>query len=396
MYSEYIRHWGLDTAISFLNHGSFGAAPKTVLAFQQSLRERMEAEPVRFLMSDLAPLYQDALHFLADFVDADSEDMVFVPNATHGVNAVMRSLALRPGDEILTTSHDYYAVRNTLQQVAQTHGCRVVAASVPFPLENQGQVIDTILSCVSERTRIALIDHVTSPTALIFPIEKIVQLLQDRGIEVLVDGAHAPGMLPLSIRKINAAYYTGNCHKWICAPKGAGFLWVRRDKQESVHAPITSYNRSSTFSLTPFQLEFFWSGTTDQTAWLSVGAALRFMGALLPGGWTELMQHNHDLAVKARQTLCQVLHLHAPCPDAMLGAMASLPVPANPNGRNTLPAFYLDELQKQLIENYQIQVPIMMWPRAPQRLLRISAQLYNHISQYEALAGALEDLCRAF
>ncbi len=389
MYSEFLHHWRLDPTVDFLNHGSFGATPCSVLAYQASLRDRMEADPVQFMMCDLATLYRESLTDLARFVDADPDDLVFVPNVTHGVNAVMRSLSLQPGEEILTTSHDYYAVRNTLEAAALRQDCRVVVAQPPLPILDEQQVIDSVLSCVSDRTRMALIDHVTSPTAVIFPVEKIVRLLQDRGIDVIVDGAHAPGMFPLSLRKINAAYYTGNCHKWICAPKGSGFLWVRRDKQEAIHAPITSYTRSSSFSLTPFQLEFFWSGTVDPTAWLAVGAALRFMASLVPGGWPEVMQRNRHLAIAARQIICQALPCEIPCPESMLAAMAALPLPDNDRCPTLLPAFYQDNLQKELLEKYHIQVPVMMWPRAPQRLLRISAQLYNHISQYEALAEAL-------
>jgi isopenicillin-N epimerase len=386
--------WGLDPNVTFLNHGSFGATPLAVLRHQMELRQRLEAEPVRFMMREMEPLYQESLATLAFLIGAQSQDLVFVPNVTHGVNAVMRSLPLQPGDEILTTNQDYYAVRNTLELVARRSGARVVVADIPFPLTDESQVVQAIKDKISPATRIALIDHVTSPTALIFPVEKIVQVFTERGIDTLIDGAHAPGMVPLAVESLGAAYYTGNCHKWLCAPKGAGFLWVRRDKQELIHAPISSYTRSSPYRLSPFQLEFYWSGTLDPTAYLSVGYAIQYMASLLEQGWPAIMQRNRDLIIKARQSYCRILGQPAPCPEHMLGSMASVPLPAH-NVSLPLPAFYIDELQEKLIAQFGVQVPVMMWPRPPHRLLRFSAQLYNTLAQYELLTEAITKLAYA-
>ena len=217
---ELAQHWKLDPEITFLNHGSFGACPTRVLARQSELRTQMEGEPLRFFMRELEPLLDAARASLAAFVHAPSSDIAFVNNATAGVNTVLRSLRLEPGDELLTTSHVYNACRNAMEYVAAQCDARVVIAPVPFPIQSPGEVVQSVLERVTPRTRLVLLDHITSPTGLILPIEDILPTLHEKGIDTLVDGAHAPGMIPLDITALGATYYTGNCHKWVCAPKG--------------------------------------------------------------------------------------------------------------------------------------------------------------------------------
>ena len=387
------RLWLLDPSVTFLNHGSFGSCPRTVLEFQQDIRERLERQPVRFLVRELEPLWDAARADLAQFVGADSDDLVFVANATAGINTVLRSLRFNPGDELLVSNHEYNACRNALNFVAEHSSVRVVVADVAFPLQCEDDFVLPVMEKVTSQTRLALLDHVTSQTGLVFPIERLVQGLAARGVDTLVDGAHAPGMVPLDLRRIGAAYYTGNCHKWMCAPKGAAFLHVRRDRQRDIRPLVISHGANSKRTdRSRFLIEFGWTGTSDPSAMLSVPEALRFMAKLLPGGWPEIMRCNHDLAIAARKLLCATLDIEAPCPDQFLGSLAALPIPDATTTAPSKSPLYLDPWQNQLLDVYQIEVPIISWPAAPRRLLRISAQLYNSLPQYEKLAGALREL----
>jgi len=386
------RHWTLDPDIAFLNHGSFGACPAPVQAVQQQLRDRIERQPVQFFVRDLEGLLDEARASLATFLGADADDLALVPNATTGVNAVLRSLNLNPGDELLTTNHEYNACRNALEFVAERAGATVVVADIPLPLASSQQAAAIILDAVTPRTRLALLDHITSQTALILPIEELTTALAELGIPVLVDGAHAPGMVPVDLNKLGAAYYTGNCHKWLCAPKGAGFLHVRKEYQESVRPAIISHGANSTRrDRSRFLAEFDWTGTTDPTAALSVPAALEFMGSLLPGDWDAVRERNHSLALAARSLLCTELDLEPLCPDDMIGAIASLPLPPG-SGEPPSSPLYADPLQDTLLERYSIEVPVIPWPAAPQRLVRISAQVYNTLDEYQRLADALREV----
>ena len=335
----------------------------------------------------LEPVRQE----LARFLGAKSRDLVFVTNATAGINAVLRSLPLRRGDEILTTSLDYNACRNVLVEVARQSGAKLVVAEMPFPLHSAQEITSAILSRVTRRTRIALIDHVTSNTALVFPIKQIIRELEARGVATLVDGAHAPGMLPLNLQELRPAYYTANLHKWVCAPKGAAFLWVREDRQSDVQPAVISHgNNRPRPGFTAFQDRFDWAGTFDPTAWLCVGSALQFMGALLPGGWRALYQRNHDLVVTARQLLCERLKVEPPCPARLLGSLATLPLPER--FQRVAASGKIDQEQLRLYDKFGIEVPLSRFGSPSRRWFRISAQIYNSPAEYEYLAAALEQL----
>jgi isopenicillin-N epimerase len=377
------RHWGLDPAASFLNHGSFGACPTAVLAEQSRLRSQMESDPVRFLARDLWRRLDEALAKLGAFVGADSADLAFVTNATAGVNAVLRSLVFKPGDEILITDHAYEACAEATRYVAARSGARVVVAQVPFPIQSEGQVLDAVLKATGPRVRLAMLDQVTSSTALVWPMKELIEKLGEREIDTLVDGAHAPGMLPLDIASLAPAYYAGNCHKWICAPKGAGFLYVRRDRQEGI-APVALSHLAAWAreGKSGFRARFDWTGTYDPTAALSVPAAIQFMSTLMPGGWPAVMRKNRDVASLGRDVICEALDLEAPAPQAMLGAMAALIIPGAASDA-------IDPLQEELRREESIDVPIFRWGNPPRRVLRISAQLYNMEGEFRRLARAL-------
>ncbi|MFA6957578.1 MAG: aminotransferase class V-fold PLP-dependent enzyme [Thermoanaerobaculia bacterium] len=386
--------WTLDPSITFLNHGSFGACPRAVLDVQAEWRARMERQPVLFLARELETLLDEARTRLAQFLGADREGLAFVRNATEGVNSVLRSLHVAPGDELVTTTHEYNASRNILEFVAAAHDARVVVADVPFPIASSDEVVDAIVAKVTPRTRLLLVDHVTSQTALVFPIGAILREMNARGIDVFVDGAHAPGMLPLDLGALGAAYYTGNCHKWICAPKGAAFLHVREDRRAAVRPACISHGANSTRDdRSRFLLEFDWTGTLDPTAILSIPAALEAMASMDERGWRGVMEANRALALRGRDLLCATLGIEHPAPDSMIGSMAAVPLP---NGvASEAPSLYGDPLQDALWERHRIEVPVIPWPAPPKRLVRISAQLHNELADYERLGAALPALLDA-
>ncbi len=386
--------WILDPSTTFLTHGTFGACPEAVLAHQRALRDRMEAEPVRFLDLDLPALYDAARAEIGRFLHADPEGLAFVPNATTGVNTVLQSLRFEPGDELLTNDHEYNATINAMRAVATRDRADVVVARVPFPIRDASEALEAILAAVTSRTRLVVVSQVTSPTALILPVEALVAELAERGIDTLVDGAHAPGMVPLDLDGLGAAYWTGNGHKWMCGPKGAAVLWVRTDRRERIHPIVVSHGANLPIvDRSRFRLEFDWTGTPDPTASLALPAAIDWMAAE-HGGWPAIMAANHELVLAGRDRLARVLGIDAPAPDSMLGSMAALPlvrVPDEPAAR---------ELGRRLLEEHRIQVPVGPWPvraaradgREPTILIRISAQRYNEPADYDRLADALAKL----
>ncbi len=382
--------FALDPSVTFLNHGSFGATPQPVLAAQSALRARMEAQPVAFLGRELEELLDEVCAVLGDYLRCDAADLALLPNATHAVNAVLRSIDLRPGDEIVVTDHGYAACTNAARHAAERAGASVVTAHIPFPVASSDEALAAVLAAFTPRTRLALVDHVTSPTALVLPVEALAAECARRGVDLLVDGAHAPGMLPLDLDALGAAFYTGNLHKWVCAPKGAAFLHVRRDRQAMVRPLAISHGASTTRTdRSRFRVEFAWQGTDDPTALLAVPAAIGVLGALAPGGWDGLRARNHAVALRARDMLCEALDVAPPAPDAMLGSMATVILPPSlaPSAPST--PFFEDALQEQLWNVHRIEVPVMR--RGDALLLRVSAQIYNSSPQYHALARVLAD-----
>lgn len=387
MPSEFFDRWSLDPTVTHLNHGAFGACPREIGERQRVLREQMERDPLDFLWRKVDTPLDAARADLAAFVHAPAETLAFVGNATAAVNAVLRSLDFAPGDELLTTSHDYNACHNVLNEVARRSGARVVTAAVPFPVADPGEIVAAVLAAVTPRTRLALLDHVTSPTAVIFPLEEIIAKLAARGVETLVDGAHAPGMRPLDLPRLGAGYYAGNLHKWICAPRGTAFLYVREDLQAGIHPPVISHGANTRRpDRSAFHDEFDWPGTTDVTAWFCAGDAIRFCAGLLPGGIEALMSRNHALVVEARRLLCNALAVEPPCPESLLGSMTTLPLPKRFQGAPPPPDRF-DPDQTWLLEAHRIEVPLFRW--GGRRWFRVSAQAYNSLDDYARLAEAL-------
>jgi len=385
-------HWSLDPEITFLNHGSFGACPIPILEEQDYWRRRLEHEPLAFFLREYEHALDDARAALAKLVGAPADDIAFVTNATTGVNAVVRSLHFQPGDEILTVDHAYNACKNALHFVAERSGAKLVIANTPFPVQGPEECVQAILDKTTNKTRLAMVDHIASPTGMVMPIEEIVKCLEAEGIDTLVDGAHAPGQLDLNITNLAPTYYTGNCHKWLCTPKGSAFLYVRPDRQEQIRPTVISHGANSPRTdRSRFLLEFDWPGTQDPSAFLTIPMAIEFLSGLLPGGLPALRQRNKDLVLKGRAMLCDVLGITPPCPESMVGFMAAVPVPDAESADRPDP-MGIDPLQEALFQEHRIEVPVSTWPAPPRRVLRISAYYYNEEAQYRKLADALGTL----
>jgi len=329
------------------------------------------------------------LEKLETFTGASPGSVVFVPNATTGVNTILSNLRLNPGDELLTTGQEYFASRNALQFYARRNDARIVEAPIDIPVSGPDQVVDSIMSRVTDRTVLLLVDHVSSPTGMVFPVEELIRRMGRLGIDVLVDGAHAPGMLPLNLAELGAAYYTGNCHKWLCTPATAAILYVRPDRQAGFRPAVMSHFASDFESdLSEFQIEFSWNGTIDPTPRMTIPFAIDYMEKLHPGGWMGIMKENHDKAVRAIKLISKETGLQLTCPESMFGSMGSVILPyLDPSG---LPhPEGMDPLWTWLLKEKQIEIPVIHTTIPPGRFLRLSAQLYNGRAEYEYLAKAL-------
>jgi isopenicillin-N epimerase len=376
----------------FLNHGSFGACPKPVLEARFRWLQKLEENPIEFLVRDLEGLLQHSLAKLAALVGAKPADMVFVPNATAGVNTVIQSIPLRPGDEVLVTNHEYRACRNALDHFAQKRGFAVKPIELPHPVFSAQEVIESVVKAVSDKTRLLLIDHITSPTAMILPVKEIVTAMRELAIETLIDGAHAPGMIPLDIEDLSPTYYTGNCHKWLCAPKGAGFLWVSPEKQNLIYPLTISLLRDQKPGVaSSFQGRFAWIGTLDYTSYLCVGEAIDYL-LQQEGGFSGLQNRNRELAIYGRNLIIERLTAAGCCPENMLGSMATVCLPAELDlGAPDLRTCQ-DPISERLFNEFRIEVPVHSVSGIAQKLLRLSAFIYSDETDFRALALALEKI----
>ena len=381
-------HWILDPETCFLNHGSFGATPLSVLEEQSRLRNLIESDPVRFFERNYIPLMKAAIGRLSEFMNADSEGLVFVKNTTEGVNTVLRSLDLTPGDEIIVTNHSYQACWNAVDFVTERSDAKTVVVDIPFRVKNEEEIVDLIMDKVTGNTVLAMIDTVTSATGLRMPFEKLVRNLQGVGLDVLLDAAHGPGIVPLDLKAMDVAYCTGNCHKWICTPKGSAFLHIREDRKGFVKPLSISHGyRFEGTDQEKFEYEFGWPGTQDPTAWLCIPHAIEFLGGLVDGGWQEIMEHNTALAIQGREILCGALGTSPPVPDSMVSSIAAVEMPDEGDvGPMSLEG---DPFHNFLLDEFGIQVPVFPWKHHNKRYIRISAQLYNHVEEYEFLADCL-------
>ena len=370
----------LDPNIVFLNHGSFGACPRPVFEAYQRWQRELERQPVEFLGRRFNDLMREARSTLADFVGADSDEITYVTNATVGLNTVARSLELRPGDEVLSTDHEYGALDRTWRFLCEKSGAKYVRQPISVPINNADEVIEAVWAGVSDRTRVLFISHITSPTAIIFPIQELIRRAHERGILTVIDGAHAIGQIDLNLHDLGADFYSSNCHKWLMAPKGSAFLYARRDVQHLVEPLVVSWGwQSERPSASRFIDEQEWQGTRDIAAYLSVPAAIQFFR---DHDWPQVRQACHELVRYAREQATALTGLPSLTPDdaAWFSQLSALP----------LPACDLDALKTRLYNEYQIEIPVITWNQ--RHFVRISIQGYNTRADVDTLIAALREL----
>jgi isopenicillin-N epimerase len=371
----------LDPEVIFLNHGSFGACPRPVFEAYQTWQLKLERQPVLFLGRELAGYEQQARQALGEYLNAPADDLVYVPNATHGVNIVARSLDLKPGDEILTTHHEYGACDNTWEFLCKKNGARYVHQPLALPLGNCTEIVEQLWQGVTPRTRMIFASHLTSPTALILPVQAICQRARQEGILTLIDGAHAPGQIDVDLQAIGADFYTGNCHKWMLSPKGAAFLYARPKAQSLIEPLVVSWGYSadeSTTSGSRFIDLFQWTGTKDPAAALSVPWAIQFRRE---HNWSEAGTGCHALAVETRRRLNGLTGLEDLCGDEGFYQMFSVRLPEQTD---------LARLKADLYDDFRIEIPVIQWNGL--KLIRVSIQAYNSRSDADALVEALQKL----
>jgi isopenicillin-N epimerase len=380
-----LSRWMLDPAVTYLNHGTVGAPPRDVLAAQQAIRDEIERQPSRVLLRDVSHLadsgvaeetrMRQAAAVVAARLGAQGRDLAFVDNATAGINVVLRSRALEPGDEILLTDHSYPTNAALARFVADRTGAVVRTVCVPYPAFDPAALVDRVAQTIGPRTRIAILEHVTSESALIFPLADMARVCRDRQVAVLGDGAHAPGMLPVNIEALGVDWYAGNLHKWAYAPRSCGILWARSDRRGDLHPPVLSWGLGE-----GFPSEFDWAGTRDPSPWLAAPAAFAFMDAL---GADAVRRYNHDLAWRAAVELTRRWDTALERDEASVGSMVTIPLPQSLGATQE----EATRLRTALLVDDKIELQIS--PRGGRLWARISIQIYNDWTDVERLAEAV-------
>jgi isopenicillin-N epimerase len=370
--------WMLDKGITYMNHGSFGARPKEVFEAQIALKKEFERSPIQFLDREGKERVQHARIIISQFLGCSEKNLGFIENATTGVGCVIQSLNLPVGSELVATNHVYNGVRQLLAAASERNDWTYREIEVQTPVHSPQQILDTVIDGFSDKTKLLVIDHVASITGVVFPVKELVLACKERGIAILVDGAHAPGMLDLNINQLSPDWYVGNLHKWVCGPPGAGFLWVNDAHLENIHPMTISH-----FYKQGFINEFDWQGTRDITSILCAAIAVQWGEKI---GWKHIRNHNHSLAVSMQSKLIDAWKGESLSPSngSMIGSMATVQLPIGfPLVEKTV-----DAMQKWLYDQYQIEVPIMLWQ--DRTVVRISAQLYTELDDINRLINAVE------
>ncbi len=372
----------LDPNVVFLNHGSYGATPKPVFEAYQKWQLRLERQPVLFLGREFNDLMQKARSALGDYLNADADDLVFIPNATHGVNVVAHSLRLEPGDEILTSDHEYGACDYTWDFICSKTGARYVHQPISLPVDSEDGIVEQFWQGVTPQTKVVYLSHITSATALRLPVEKICARARRAGILTVIDAAHSPGQIPVDLQALEADFIFGNCHKWMLGPKGAAFLFVRREAQHLVEPLIVSWGFTPTPEFTTgsrFVDLLQWTGTRDPATFLTVPAAILFMREQ---DWENVRLHCHRLLQQAIERICDLTDLPPlyPLDSDFYSQMGIAPLPpCDPT-----------VLKSRLYDEFRIEVPVIQWQ--DRQFIRISVQGYNDQADVDALIHALTRL----
>ena len=369
----------LEDSLIFLNHGSFGACPKPVFEVYQYWQRQLEYQPVRFLGRQATDLLAEARSELANYLNAPQDDLVYTPNPTTAINMIVRSLGLKPGDEILTSDHEYGAMDRTWRFICKKTGAKYVQRPISLPVSTQAELVEYFLAGITPQTKVIFLSHITSPTALIFPVEEICKRAREKNIITIIDGAHAPGQISLDLEAINPDIYTGACHKWLCAPKGSAFLYAHPDIQPRLKPLVVSWGYESE---NPGPSQFIdyheWQGTRDLAAFLAVPRAIQFQ---VDNQWDSVRQRCHELALKAQSQIDALTGLPAISPPSSqwFQQMVSVRLP---------PEIDPESLKNHLYDKYQIEVLALLWHDQP--FMRISFQAYNPETDLDALLAAFE------
>lgn len=387
-WSRWRPAWSLPEQVTYLNHGSFGPAPDVVIASRQRWFAELERQPMDFLARRLEPLLDEAAGVLAAFAGCAADDLVFVPNATHGMNIVARSLELAVGDEVLLTDHEYGAVARTWGRTCSRCGARTVIAPLPFPITDREQVVDAVMARVGPRTKLIVISHIASYTSVVLPIEEVCRRAAERNVPVCIDGPHGLAQVPLRLRALGCDFYTASCHKWLSGPIGSGFLYVRGRQKSKLQPAVISWGRSFAGRGASWKDEFVWVGTNDPGAYLATADAVRFLGQVGPDAFRR---QTHALARYARHQVAAVTGGEPLTPDdaAWYGSMTTIPLP-RVRRTSSWPG-RPHPLQTALWEEFAIEAPVFEWQ---ERLcLRVSCHLYNRPADIDRLCAALAQLC---
>ncbi len=373
------RQFLLDPSVTFLNHGSFGATPRPVLREYQRWQRELERQPVEFLGRRFTDLMMAARKSLANYLGTDANNLVYTTNVTESLNIVAHSLNLGPGDEVLSTDHEYGALDRTWRFLAKERGFVYINQPIPVPMTTKETFVAALWRGVTPHTRVIFLSHITSPTALIFPVGEVVKKARQAGIRTIVDGAHAPGQIPLDLDALGADFYGGNLHKWLCAPKGAGFLYARPEAQDQLKPFVVSWGYEAEFpSSSRFVDHFEWTGTRDIASFLSVPTAIEFQSE---HNWDTIRQLCHELACETQQRICEMYSLSPLSDDSRFMQFCSIPLPENTD---------LSAMKMRLYNDYRIEIPLILWNG--RKLARLSIQGYNTSGDIKKLINALKEI----